>query len=661
VSDLNQRISEIVTALEREGRLGERFKGHTEPDAVRFGTHGSLKIEVRGDDRGLWYDHEAKDGGDAWSLIHRSGHDDVLSWARDHHLLDDRPRDVTPKRITYDYVDERGALLFQVVRFPDHQFRQRKPEGDGWSWKLGNTRRVLYHLPELIAAKKTGNGHPWRAYLCEGEKDVDRVRADWGVVATTNPGGAGYWRSEFNAIFAGGEVILLEDNDPAGRERSAKLAPQLARAGAAVRIIRLYPRAEAKSEPHYGKDISDWLDEGGSQSVLDEIIEQTEPFQLNGHDPASNGHDTEDWKPPPWTLDHLANWAGRLIPAREWIMEDWIPRGQTTGLYGVSGVYKSTFLIQLMIAAAAGLNFCGLPIAQVPVYGLFCEDTIEEVVRRAIRITQFYGLDFIRFPNFHFGSLVGVMDSELLRFDHEGHKFGPAYQLLQDQLATIRPGLVVLDTLPDFFGGNEIDRRQTSIFIRMLDRISMLHDCAIVCSAHPSMRGRSSGRFDSGNTGIEGKMRARLSLHDPGDGNEDDGESPEERAHRIALNPTEKRILTRQNSNYAKPGETIELTIKDGVFTPAALDVNAGPSRNLSIRAKFLECLRAIKQEGRTVHDVSNSPSRYAPKVFRAHPLNRPTRFSMRDFETAMNELIGSNPPRIKLGRDRRSPFLYEV
>jgi hypothetical protein len=283
------------------------------------------------------------------------------------------------------------------------------------------------------------------------------------------------------------------------------------------------------------------------------------------------------------------------------------------------------------------------------------------VVRRAIRITQFYGLDFIRFPNFHFGSLVGVMDSELLRFDHEGHKFGPAYQLLQDQLATIRPGLVVLDTLPDFFGGNEIDRRQTSIFIRMLDRISMLHDCAIVCSAHPSMRGRSSGRFDSGNTGIEGKMRARLSLHDPGDGNEDDGESPEERAHRIALNPTEKRILTRQNSNYAKPGETIELTIKDGVFTPAALDVNAGPSRNLSIRAKFLECLRAIKQEGRTVHDVSNSPSRYAPKVFRAHPLNRPTRFSMRDFETAMNELIGSNPPRIKLGRDRRSPFLYEV
>jgi hypothetical protein len=376
-----------------------------------------------------------------------------------------------------------------------------------------------------------------------------------------------------------------------------------------------------------------------------------------------NGHDTKGWQPPPWTLDHLDNWAGRLIPAREWIMEDWIPRGQTTGLYGVSGVYKSTFLIQLMIAAAAGLNFCGLPIAQVPVYGLFCEDTIEEVVRRAIRITQFHGLDFIRFPNFHFGSLVGVMDSELLRFDHEGHKFGPAYQLLQDQLATIRPGLVVLDTLPDFFGGNEIDRRQTSIFIRMLDRISMLHNCAIVCSAHPSMRGRSSGRFDSGNTGIEGKMRARLSLHDPGDGNEDDGESAEERAHRIALNPTDVRILTRQNSNYAKPGETIELNIRDGVFTPKALDPNAqsGATRGLAVRAKFLDCLRAIRSSGRYVHDASNVPDRYAPKVFREHPLNRPTKFSVRDFKSAMTELMGCDPPRIVLDREGRNPCLREV
>jgi hypothetical protein len=639
VPDLNDHIAEIVTALEREGKLGERFKGHTPSDEIRFGSHGSLAIVIRGTSRGDWYDHEQQIGGGPRELIAERGGRDIDEWLGRHRLLDDEPE----PRVTYDYTDEQGDLLFQVVRLPNHQFRQRKPDGRGWNWKLGDTRRVLYHLPELIAAKKTGNGHPWRVYLCEGEKDADRLRRDWGVVATTNPGGAQYWRDHFNVLFAGGEVILLEDNDPAGRERTAKLAPQLARAGAIVRVIRF---AEL---PEKG-DISDWLDAGGTQSVLEDIIENTEPFHLNGHDPSpATAGQTE---PPAWKLDRLDLWAGRLIPAREWIMENWIPRGQTTGLYGVSGVYKSTFLIQLMMAAAAGLYFCGLPITEVPVYGLFCEDTVVEVVRRATHIAHFYGVDFSRFGNFHFASLVGVMGSELLSFEHsDGYKLGPAYGLLENQLAALRPGLVILDTLPDFFGGDEINRRQTSIFIRMLDAISIRFECAIVCAAHPSMRGRSSRRFDSGNTGIEGKMRARLSLHDPGDGDEDDNESPEERAHRIALNPTDKRILTRQNSNYAKPGETIELIVKDGVFTPAALDPNnqSGPTRTLAARAKFLECLRAVKQEGRYVHDVPNSPARYAPKVFRSHPLNRQSKYTVRDFEDAMRELLGGTPQRIGL------------
>src|SRR5262245_22451838 len=34
----------------------------------------------------------------------------------------------------YDYRDERGGLLFQVVRGPGKRFRQRRPDGmDGWT------------------------------------------------------------------------------------------------------------------------------------------------------------------------------------------------------------------------------------------------------------------------------------------------------------------------------------------------------------------------------------------------------------------------------------------------------------------------------------------------------------------------------------------------
>ena len=53
----------------------------------------------------------------------------------------------------YDYVDESGELLFQVVRFDPKRFLQRQPDGKGGHiWNSSGVRRVPYHLPELIEA-----------------------------------------------------------------------------------------------------------------------------------------------------------------------------------------------------------------------------------------------------------------------------------------------------------------------------------------------------------------------------------------------------------------------------------------------------------------------------------------------------------------------------
>ena len=88
---------------------------------------------------------------------------------------------------TSDYLDEAGNLLFQVVRFSSKTFRQRRPDGDGgWDWKLGNVRRVPFKLPELIEG--IGAAHP--VFIVEGERDVLTLN-ELGIVATTNPGGAG--------------------------------------------------------------------------------------------------------------------------------------------------------------------------------------------------------------------------------------------------------------------------------------------------------------------------------------------------------------------------------------------------------------------------------------------------------------------------------------
>ena len=58
---------------------------------------------------------------------------------------------------TYDYRDEEGILLFQVVRRADKRFFQRRPDSNGgWIKNLDETRRVLFQLPQLLKRTPLG-------------------------------------------------------------------------------------------------------------------------------------------------------------------------------------------------------------------------------------------------------------------------------------------------------------------------------------------------------------------------------------------------------------------------------------------------------------------------------------------------------------------------
>src|SRR6185503_13089018 len=105
----------------------------------------------------------------------------------------------------YDYLNEDGRLLFQVVRLFPKDFRQRRPDGaGGWIWDLNGFARVLYKLPELLTADRS---EP--VYIVEGEKDTNRLTA-LGIVATTAPMGAGKWLKHYGGWLRGRRVILVE-------------------------------------------------------------------------------------------------------------------------------------------------------------------------------------------------------------------------------------------------------------------------------------------------------------------------------------------------------------------------------------------------------------------------------------------------------------------
>jgi len=157
--------------------------------------------------------------------------------------------------------------LYQVVRLKPKDFRQRTPAaGGGWEWKLGTVRRVPYRLPELISA----DPGEW-VFIVEGERDVDGLR-DRGLVATTNCGGAGKWRPEYNEYLRGRRVAILPDNDPPGRDHAAQVEAGLRGIAAEIKVVEL------PGLPEHG-DVSDWLDAGNTVEDLRRLVDQAERKQ----------------------------------------------------------------------------------------------------------------------------------------------------------------------------------------------------------------------------------------------------------------------------------------------------------------------------------------------------------------------------------------------
>jgi hypothetical protein len=178
---------------------------------------------------------------------------------------------------TYDYRDENGKLLYQVVRYDPKDFRQRRPAGEtGWDWSLGKTRRVLYRLPELVKAPKE---EP--VLVVEGEKDADNLGLI-SLLATTNAGGAGKWRKEYNETLRGRTVCVLPDNDDAGRNHAADVLKKLKGVAGSVVVVQL-PGLPPKG------DVSDWLANGGTREKLLELAAPPSPRERETRETGETG------------------------------------------------------------------------------------------------------------------------------------------------------------------------------------------------------------------------------------------------------------------------------------------------------------------------------------------------------------------------------------
>ncbi len=190
---------------------------------------------------------------------HAGCDNEAIARALDIRMVDlfNEPRSMQKPRVvkTYPYRDEQGKLLYETCRFDPKDFRPRRPApGGGWEYNMGDVRRVLYRLPELIASA------PKAVFVPEGERDVDTV-VSLGLVATTNVGGAGKWRPEYSEFLRGRYVVILPDNDDAGRKHAEQVRSMLTGIASSIVIVAL-PGLPLKG------DVTDWVAGGGTRDQL---------------------------------------------------------------------------------------------------------------------------------------------------------------------------------------------------------------------------------------------------------------------------------------------------------------------------------------------------------------------------------------------------------
>jgi RecA-family ATPase len=319
-----------------------------------------------------------------------------------------------------------------------------------------------------------------------------------------------------------------------------------------------------------------------------------------------------------------SGWHNKPVPSREWHVPELIPAGTVTMLNGDGGVGKSLLALQLAFATATSGEWIGTRPRGGKCLFVTAEDDIDELHRRAWSIVEAGGFTFDRANALAIVSLAGE-DAVLAAAEGRSGvlKASALFDKLKRTVETLRPCLIVLDTLADLFAGEENNRAHARQFVGILRGLCKPHGATVLILAHPSLSGMASGSGTSGSTAWNNSVRSRLYLRRIVDGE-------------YEPNP-DARVLTTMKANYGRTGGEVMLTWRDGVFVseakPQGFEALAAQVKGERV---FLALLDEYKAQGRYV-SAQPGPT-YAPAQFAKHPGREGC--TKAAFVTAMNVLF---------------------
>lgn len=416
-----------------------------------------------------------------------------------------RPRDTA-----YPYQDESGKLLFEVVRREPGKngarkdFLQRHRGANGkWVWEMNGVRRVPYRLPELRRACEAG-GEIW---VVEGEKDVDNLRAA-GLVATCNPGGAGKWRAEYTAAFKGASAAyVVPDNDAPGEKHANAVAAALAGTVPNVKLVRL---------PAGVKDVSDWLQDGGTAAKLRELAAAVKPPAVGSFDAeraralsevlaAANGPAGEALSAP--AFESAGALLDRDFPKTPWLVRGLLVERALNAVAGEPKTAKTWGGLDLAVSVATGTPAFGqFPTGQPRSVAVFLvEDDARSTRNRFRALCAGRGLDASKALDRVAVKCRGQLD---LQNDEQ-----LAWIIASCRSLPELPALLVLDPLRDLHSAKEDKSDEMAPVMARLRLVRDLLGCAVVFVHHASKLGEVTSARRPGQ-----RMRGSSVMHASVDG-----------------------------------------------------------------------------------------------------------------------------------------------
>jgi RecA-family ATPase len=335
-----------------------------------------------------------------------------------------------------------------------------------------------------------------------------------------------------------------------------------------------------------------------------------------------NGAASEPTEPLPY-LD-MSSWAANPAPEREWAVDNRIPMYQPHLTTGHGAIGKSLLELTRAVAHVLGRPWLGMPVRQGPVIYLGAEDEEHELHRRLEAILRHYGAKF--------GDIVGglhllsyVGEDCLLGIPDNKSIIRPTalfHRLLADAIR-IGPVSITIDTLTDVYAGDEIDRNQTTQFVKLLQHMAIKTRCSVAILAHPSNAGMATGSGLSGSTGWHNKVRSRLYMRSP----------TTAKGEEIDSDVREIQFL---KNNYGRQGDSIQIRWEGGVFVPESAPASFERiARDRDDDHRFLDLLAKYEGQGRKLSHKAAAKD-YAPRVFAAERGS----IGIKRFEQAMERLF---------------------